>query len=134
MATEPGKNTSPGAALPHPRQIPLADISDLPGAVNIRTYTPKDLGGLVSSIQSVGVREPIIVRRGEDGKYQLLAGQRRRKASELAKKTSIPALVYEMTLQEALAYHKAQMFDPKAAIPSKLFDPETAEKPKVEDK
>lgn len=60
MATEPGKNTSPGTALPHPRQIPLADISDLPGAVNIRTYTPKDLGGLVSSIQSVGVREPII--------------------------------------------------------------------------
>lgn len=32
MATEPGKNTSPGAALPRPRQIPLADISDLPGA------------------------------------------------------------------------------------------------------
>ena len=123
MATEPGKNTSPGTALPHPRQIPLADISDLPRTVNIRTYTPKDLGGLVSSIQSVGVREPIIVRRGEDGKYQLLAGQRRRKASELAKKTSIPALVYEMTLQEALAYHKAQM-----------FDPETAEKPKAEDK
>ncbi len=134
MAAEPGKNTSPGAALPTPRQIPLADISDLPGAVNIRTYTPKDLGGLVSSIQSVGVREPIIVRRSEDGKYQLLAGQRRRKASELAKKTSIPALVYEMTLQEALAYHKAQMFDPKAAVPGKPFNPETAEKPKTEDK
>ncbi len=134
MAAEPGKNTSPGAALPTPRQIPLADISDLPGAVNIRTYTPKDLGGLVSSIQSVGVREPIIVRRSEDGKYQLLAGQRRRKASELAKKTSIPALVYEMTLQEALAYHKAQTFDPKAAVPGKPFDPETAEKPKTEDK
>lgn len=88
--------------------------------MNIRTYTPKDLGGLVSSIQSVGVREPIIVRRSEDGMYQLLAGQRRRKASELAKKTTIPALVYEMTLEEARSYHKAQVLDPKAVIPGKL--------------
>ena len=96
MATETSKTTSPGNAPPTPQQIPLAQIRDLPGIVNIRTYTPKDLGGLVSSIQSVGVREPIIVRRSEDGTYQLLAGQRRRKASELAKKTTIPALVYEM--------------------------------------
>ena len=86
MANETSKTTSPGNASPTPQQIPLAQIRDLPGIVNIRTYTPKDLGGLVSSIQSVGVREPIIVRRSEDGMYQLLAGQRRRKASELAKK------------------------------------------------
>lgn len=120
MATETSKTTSPGNAPPEPRQIPLAQIRDLPGIVNIRTYTPKDLGGLVSSIQSVGVREPIIVRRSEDGTYQLLAGQRRRKASELAKKTTIPALVYEMTLEEARSYHKAQTLDPKTVIPGKL--------------
>lgn len=120
MANETSKTTSPGNASPTPQQIPLAQIRDLPGIVNIRTYTPKDLGGLVSSIQSVGVREPIIVRRSEDGMYQLLAGQRRRKASELAKKTTIPALVYEMTLEEARSYHKAQALDPKAVIPGKL--------------
>ena len=67
MANETSKTTSPGNASPTPQQIPLAQIRDLPGIVNIRTYTPKDLGGLVSSIQSVGVREPIIVRRSEDG-------------------------------------------------------------------
>ena len=120
MATETSKTTSPSNAPPTPQQISLAQIRDLPGIVNIRTYTPKDLGGLVSSIQSVGVREPIIVRRSEDGMYQLLAGQRRRKASELAKKTTIPALVYEMTLEEARSYHKAQALDPKAVIPGKL--------------
>ena len=120
MANETSKATSPGNASPTPQQIPLAQIRDLPGIVNIRTYTPKDLGGLVSSIQSVGVREPIIVRHSEDGMYQLLAGQRRRKASELAKKTTIPALVYEMTLEEARSYHKAQALDPKAVIPGKL--------------
>lgn len=87
MATETSKTTSPGNAPPTPQQIPLAQIRDLPGIVNIRTYTPKDLGGLVSSIQSVGVREPIIVRRSEDGTYQLSrAGQgdgRTKKSSPL---------------------------------------------------
>ena len=119
MANEISKNSSPGNASPAPQQIPLAEISDLPGSTSTRVYTPKELGGLVSSIQSIGVREPIIVRRTEDGRYQLLAGQRRRRASELAKKATIPALVYEMTLQEALDYHKAQAINPMAAIPGK---------------
>lgn len=134
MANETSKTTSPGNASPTPQQIPLAQIRDLPGIVNIRTYTPKDLGGLVSSIQSVGVREPIIVRRSEDGMYQLLAGQRRRKASELAKKTAIPALVYEMALEEARSYHKAQALDPKAVIPGKLVTLSAGEPSKAEEK
>ncbi len=134
MANETSKATSPGNASPTPQQIPLAQIRDLPGIVNIRTYTPKDLGGLVSSIQSVGVREPIIVRRSEDGMYQLLAGQRRRKASELAKKTTIPALVYEMTLEEARSYHKAQALDPKAVIPGKLVTLSADEPSRSEEK
>lgn len=134
MANETSKTTSPSNAPPTPQQISLAQIRDLPGIVNIRTYTPKDLGGLVSSIQSVGVREPIIVRRSEDGMYQLLAGQRRRKASELAKKTTIPALVYEMTLEEARSYHKAQALDPKAVIPGKLVTLSAGEPSKAEEK
>ena len=134
MANETSKTTSPGNASPTPQQIPLAQIRDLPGIVNIRTYTPKDLGGLVSSIQSVGVREPIIVRRTEDGRYQLLAGQRRRRASELAKKTTIPALVYEMTLEEARSYHKAQALDPKAVIPGKLVTLSADEPSRSEEK
>ena len=134
MANETSKTTSPGNASPTPQQIPLAQIRDLPGIVNIRTYTPKDLGGLVSSIQSVGVREPIIVRRSEDGTYQLLAGQRRRKASELAKKTTIPALVYEMTLEEARTYHKAQTLDPKTVIPGKPVTLSASEPSKAEEK
>lgn len=134
MANETSKTTSPGNASPTPQQIPLAQIRDLPGIVNIRTYTPKDLGGLVSSIQSVGVREPIIVRRSEDGMYQLLAGQRRRKASELAKKTTIPALVYEMALEEARSYHKAQALDPKAVIPGKLVTLSAGEPSRSEEK
>ena len=134
MANEISKNSSPGNASPAPQQIPLAEISDLPGSTSTRVYTPKELGGLVSSIQSIGVREPIIVRRTEDGRYQLLAGQRRRRASELAKKTTIPALVYEMALEEARSYHKAQALDPKAVIPGKLVTLSAGEPSKAEEK
>lgn len=66
--------------------------------------------------------------------YQLLAGQRRRKASELAKKTTIPALVYEMALEEARSYHKAQALDPKAVIPGKLVTLSAGEPSKAEEK
>ena len=134
MANEISKNSSPGNASPAPQQIPLAEISDLTGSTSTRVYTPKELGGLVSSIQSIGVREPIIVRRTEDGRYQLLAGQRRRRASELAKKTTIPALVYEMALEEARSYHKAQALDPKAVIPGKLVTLSAGEPSKAEEK
>ena len=41
MANETSKTTSPGNASPTPQQIPLAQIRDLPGIVNIRTYTPR---------------------------------------------------------------------------------------------
>lgn len=134
MANEISKNSSPGNASPAPQQIPLAEISDLPGSTSTRVYTSKELGGLVSSIQSIGVREPIIVRRTEDGRYQLLAGQRRRRASELAKKTTIPALVYEMALEEARSYHKAQALDPKAVIPGKLVTLSADEPSRSEEK
>ena len=65
MANETSKTTSPGNASPTPQQIPLAQIRDLPGIVNIRTYTPKDLGGLVSSIQASVSRSSSAAARTE---------------------------------------------------------------------
>ena len=85
----------------------------------IPTRPDKSYGGLVSSIQSIGVTEPVILRLREDGEYQFVAGYRRRRASELAKKLDIPALVYEMTLQEATNYHKKQQLQPTTPIHGK---------------
>ena len=46
----------------------------------------------------------MILRQREDGEYQLVSGFRRRKAAELAKLKELPALVYDMTEKEAMAY------------------------------
>lgn len=115
MANEP--KTDPSKT--HVQTIPLAKIHDLPG-VPVVKQPDKSYGGLVSSIQASGVKEPVILRQREDGEYQLLHGSRRRRASELAKKKEIPALVYEMTEKEAVEYAKKRLNKPDLPIPGKL--------------
>ena len=126
MAEEPSKTPGTSAEHPSPQIIPLSKIHDLPG-VFIPKQPDKSYGGLVSSIQASGVKEPVILRLREDGEYQLVAGYRRRRGSELAKKQDIPAFVYEMTLQEAVDYHRRVQNQPALPIPGKLVNP-TAEK------
>ena len=126
MAEEPSKTPGTSAERPSPQSIPLSKIHDLPG-VFIPKQPDKSYGGLVSSIQASGVKEPVILRLREDGEYQLVAGYRRRRGSELAKKQDIPAFVYEMTLQEAVDYHRRVQNQPALPIPGKLVKP-TVEK------
>lgn len=83
-----------------PVNIPLSKIHDLPGSV-FAPPSPKSLEALTSSIVLKGVQEPVILRQREDGEFQIVSGNRRRKASELAKQTEIPAFVYDMTEKEA---------------------------------
>lgn len=118
MANETGKTPTQAK----PQMIPLTKIHELPGVFNPKPQD-KALGSMVLSIESSGVKEPIILRLRDDGEYQLLSGDRRRRASELAKKQDIPAHVYKMTMQEAIAYRKAVKQNPSAPIPGKLIDP-----------
>ena len=83
-----------------PVNIPLSKIHDLPGSV-FAPPSQKSLEALTSSIVLKGVQEPIILRQREDGEFQIVSGNRRRKASEFAKKAEIPAFVYDMTEKEA---------------------------------
>ena len=83
-----------------PVSIPLSKIHDLPGSV-FAPPSQKSLEALTSSIVLKGVQEPVILRQREDGEFQIVSGNRRRKASELAKKTEIPAFIYDMTEKEA---------------------------------
>ena len=129
MPNEHSNTPSPGQ---RPQTIPLSQIHDLPGVFNPKPVESK-LGSMILSIQNNGVMEPVILRDRGDGQYQLLSGYRRRVASERAGKKDIPAFVYEMTMQEAIAYRKAVKDNPKAPIPGKLVDPaeknKDAEKP-----
>ena len=105
-----------------PQEILLSKIHPLPG-VKVTTLPDAAYGGLVTSIRSNGVKEPVILRLREDGEYELVAGYRRLRACELAKKTEIPAQVYEMTLQEAKDYHAKANTTPTPPIPGKLYEP-----------
>ena len=57
---------------------------------------------LAASIVTSGVLQPVTVRPATDGKYALIAGECRWKASELAKKETIPAIVKVVSDQQAL--------------------------------
>lgn len=72
-----------------PVKIPLAKIHDLPGSV-FAPPSQKSLEALTSSIVLKGVQEPVILRQREDGEFQIVSGNRRRKASEFAKKNGNP--------------------------------------------
>lgn len=101
-----------------PVNIPLSKIHDLPGSV----FAPpslKSLEALTSSIVLKGVQEPVILRQREDGEFQIVSGNRRRKASELAKKTEIPAFIYDMTEKEARDFRLRG--NAKGAPPGKLL-------------
>ena len=118
-----------------PVSIPLSKIHDLPGSV-FAPPSQKSLEALTSSIVLKGVQEPVILRQREDGEFQIVSGNRRRKASEFAKKTEIPAFVYDMTEKEAKDFrfrHKGEGTPPgrllseseigkKRDVPEKALD------------
>ena len=62
-------------------------------------FDPAQLEELASSIREYGVLQPVIVRLVED-KYQLVSGERRFRASTLAGKETIPALVRQLNDRE----------------------------------
>lgn len=57
---------------------------------------------LVESVSSKGVVSPIIVRAREEGGYEIISGHRRKRASELAGLTTIPAIVKTLDDNEAV--------------------------------
>jgi ParB family transcriptional regulator, chromosome partitioning protein len=67
-----------------------------------RTFLQQELAELTASIKESGVIQPIMVRRKGDGVYELIAGERRWRASKNAGLTLIPAVVKNCTDQEAL--------------------------------
>ena len=58
--------------------------------------------GLVESVKAAGVNQPALVRPREDGGYEIIAGHRRQRASELAGFANIPCIVRNMTDDEAI--------------------------------
>lgn len=64
----------------------------------------EELKKLEESIKLNGVLEPIIVRKMNNGKYEIVSGHRRKRASELIGNTFIPCIIRNMTDDEATIY------------------------------
>src|SRR5690242_9522262 len=81
---------------PQPGVTELAIHSVSPNPFQPRTrFDETALRELADSIRSTGVLQPLLVRRVEAGEYQLVAGERRLRAAQLAGLTRVPAIVKE---------------------------------------
>lgn len=81
-------------------EIPISLIDDFPD----HPYHVRDdseMQEMIAGIRSFGVHTPAILRRTENGRYQLISGHRRKFASLKAGLDTLPSIVRDMTLDEA---------------------------------
>ncbi len=70
-----------------------------------KTFVDAEIKELAESIKNMGVLQPILVRPGKganDGKYEIVAGERRWRASEIAKLEQLPVIIKELSDWESL--------------------------------
>jgi ParB family chromosome partitioning protein len=112
------------------REIPLTEIHPNPDQPR-RHFDADALDALAGSIRERGVLQPIIVQPRRDNGYQLIAGERRWRAAQIAELTEIPALVdeavdgavsLELALIENLARADLTVIEEARAIASLLDD------------
>ena len=89
---------APDAPVPAGVQrVPIESLKPNPDQPR-KTFRQEDLEELTASIRDKGVLQPILVRSqpGEDGVWQIIAGERRWRASQAARRTEVPIVVHEM--------------------------------------
>ena len=83
------------------REIPLTEISDFPDHP-FKVKADENMLEMAESIREYGVLVPALVREKPGGGYEMVAGHRRKMASELAEKTEMPCIVRNLTDDEAV--------------------------------
>ena len=79
------------------RRAPIESLKPNPDQPR-KVFRQEDLEELTASIRDKGVLQPILVRThpGEEGVWQIIAGERRWRASQAARLTEVPIVVHEM--------------------------------------
>lgn len=90
-------------ALSKIRDIPISEIDEFPEHP-FQVRDDEDMMQLAESIRERGVLTPATVRKKEDGRYELLSGHRRKRASEIAGENTLRCEVVEMTRDEAVIF------------------------------
>ncbi|MGD0482046.1 MAG: ParB/RepB/Spo0J family partition protein [Terracidiphilus sp.] len=84
-----------------PREIPVDQID--PNPYQTRSQVNQEqLAELAASIAANGVVQPVLVRALASGRFQLIAGERRWRASQLAGKTTVPAMLRQVSDEQAM--------------------------------
>lgn len=83
------------------KDIPLSEISDFPNHP-FKVRMDEAMAEMAESVKQYGVLVPAMVRPKPEGGYEMIAGHRRKLASELAKKEAMPCIVRELTDDEAI--------------------------------
>lgn len=89
------------AASDGPRGMPIELVQRNPQQPR-KHFDEAELSDLSSSIKTHGVLQPILVRPIADGKYEIVAGERRWRAAQRAGLHSIPAVIRELNEVEVL--------------------------------
>lgn len=102
-ATVESEETTELLAVPGTRLIEIDPREIVPNPRQPRThFDPDDLAELVHSVREFGVLQPVVVRTNDDGKYELIMGERRTRASREAGLTTIPAIVRDTSDENLL--------------------------------
>ena len=99
------------------RDIPLELIDDFPDHP-FKVRDDEDMQQLVESIKERGVITPATVRQKEDGRYELVSGHRRKRASELAGFETLRCEVFELNRDEATILMVESNFQRSQILPS----------------
>ena len=83
------------------QDIPISQISDFPEHP-FKVKQDEAMLEMAESVRQYGVLVPELVRQLEDGSYQMVSGHRRKMASELAGRDTIPCIVRDLTDDEAV--------------------------------
>lgn len=83
------------------QDIPIFQISDFPEHP-FKVKQDEAMLEMAESVRQYGVLVPGLVRQLEDGSYQMVSGHRRKLASELAGRDTIPCIVRDLTDDEAV--------------------------------
>lgn len=82
------------------KAIPLEKISDFPDHP-FKVRIDEKMMEMIGSVREYGVLSPAVVRPKEDGTYEMIAGHRRKLASQMADRPDIPCIVRDLTDEEA---------------------------------
>lgn len=99
------------------RDIPLDQIDDFPEHP-YKVRLDEDMDNLVESIKERGVITPATVRLKEDGRYEMISGHRRKKASELAGLDTLRCEVVDISRDEAIILMVESNFQRSEILPS----------------